>query len=80
MASCYVTFVMKVNRELSDRFKGRRYSRPDGRIITISHVNQIEGSSGSYFTAFYNVDRPEIGTTGAGSCFLDYLESLVEIL
>ena len=80
MATCYVTSIMKVNRELSDRFKGRRYSTLDGRIIAISHVNQIDGPTGSYFTAYYNADRPDIGsTTRAGSCRLDYLDDLIEI-
>jgi hypothetical protein len=71
---------MEVNQELSLKFKGRRYRTPDGRIIAISHVNQIDGPMGSYLTAYYNADKPDVGgTTRAGSCRLDYLDDLVEV-
>jgi hypothetical protein len=68
---------MKVNDKLTAEYKGRKYRRPtDGKVITISHVLEIDGPSGAYFEAFYNVAEPEIGSTGHGTCSLTYLEGL----
>ena len=70
---------MEVNRELSEKLKRKRYLWPDGRVMTVSHVIETDGPGGPYYRAVYNVDEPEIGSTGVGSCSLTYIESLVEI-
>jgi hypothetical protein len=75
----YNESTMKVNHELSEKLRGKRFLRPDRKVMTVSHVNQLDGPGGPYFSVFYNVDKPEIGDTGAGSCWLDTLESLVEV-
>ena len=69
---------MEVDQVLTKQYQGKEYV--DGqRVITVSHVNRIDGPNGSYLTVFYNADEPEIGRTGQGSCFLDYLQGLPEV-
>jgi len=81
VTNCYLRTIMDVHQELSAKFRGRRYLTPEGRLITVSHVNQIDGSAGSYFTAHYNADEPDgNNSTRAGSCRLDFLECLAEII
>jgi hypothetical protein len=48
--------------------------------MTISHVTQEEGTGGPYFQVVYDLDVPEPGFTGKGTCLLDSLDSFVEIL
>lgn len=70
---------MELNRKLADDLKGKRYLRSDGRVITISDVNQITGTSGFYFEVVYRVDEPVAGMMGTGCCLLTDLERLVEL-
>jgi len=72
---------MEVNQELTDKYKGKKYSRPsDNRVLTVSHILESELSNGdTYLEAFFNVENPEPGTTGAGSCDLESLQTLKEI-
>jgi hypothetical protein len=71
---------MQLTSNQYDEFKGKRYLRPDGKVITVSHINRIDGVNGdSCFSAFYRIDEPEAGYTGHGSCFLDVLECFTEL-
>lgn len=72
---------MEVNQKLSEEYKGKKYRRPsDSKVIIISHVLQTDvPGDDPYLEAFYNVLEPEIGTSGAGACSLEYLQSLIEI-
>ena len=73
--------MMDVNQKLSEEYKGKRYRRPtDGRVIVISHILQADGPGGDpVLEACFNVVEAEPGTTGHGSCSLEYLRSIVEI-
>lgn len=77
--TCMTNSIMTVNTELTEKYKGKRYRMPDGRLMTVSHVLQNEGEGGPFYEVIYDTDKPLPGGAGQGQCSLKTLESLVEI-
>jgi hypothetical protein len=73
--------IMEVNQELTEQYSGKKYRRPsDNRVLTVSHILESKiPNGGTYFEAFFNVENPEPGMTGAGTCALESLQALKEI-
>jgi hypothetical protein len=62
-----------VNQKLTEEYKGKKYRRPDGKLIIVSHILEIQHASGRhFFRAVFDVIDPD-PTTAQGDCSLDAL-------
>lgn len=67
-----------VNQKLTEEYKGKKYRRPDGKVIVVSHILEIRRPTGPFFQAFFDVVDPDPGTTEHGICSLDALLYMCE--
>jgi hypothetical protein len=67
-----------VNQKLTEEYKGKKYRRPDGKVIVVSHIVEVPHAAGPFFQAFFEVVEPDPGTTEQGKCSLDALLHMCE--
>jgi hypothetical protein len=64
---------MQVNQKLTEKYKGKKYRRPDGKLIVVSHIVETPHPSGAFFRAVFDIVDPDASTPGKGDCSLDAL-------
>ena len=67
-----------VHQRLTEEYKGKKYRRPDGKVIVVSHILEIRRPTGPFFQAFFDFVEPDPGTTSQGKCSLDVLLHMCE--
>jgi hypothetical protein len=77
-AAVTASHTTNVHEKLTEEYKGKKYRRPDGKVIVVSHILEIRRPAGPFFEAFFNVVEPDPGTTGQGKCSLDALLYMCE--